>query len=138
MDSNQLLIGGDLAATWSDNSDTACSVLLSVNDQTVASGDSLLQAGTLTLRVADTAGNTQTAQIELTADNTPIFGLESLNALYMQVDQPVNLLSAITLGRGVTLVNVILEMGGERKVFADPSNFVPPIPGTCRLLFTVS
>ena len=139
---NQLLFDNEVAATWTDDFTANCKVELTFTPQgsskakTVASGDILSEAGTLTLTVTDEFGNSATAEIKLTA--VAVFGLENLQNKQLQVDQETNLLEGVTFAEGLTLAKVEAEQDGIRMVIANPNAFVPDYPGSVSIILTLT
>ena len=87
---SQLLIDGDVVASWSDKKTAKCKVAVLFNKKEVKDGDSLDEAGLLTITVTNDQGKSSTAEITLT--NDAIYGLENLKNAQMQVDQEIDLL----------------------------------------------
>ena len=103
---NELRFNGQAAASWTDDKTTECLASLSFiptggTVRELASGSIVSEAGTLTLRVSDDAGNKSTVDFPISAD--ALYGLESLSALSLQVDVETNLLQGITAAEGVRL-----------------------------------
>lgn len=86
-----LLIDGVKVASWSDKYTDVCKVTLMLNDKEIHSGDTVSEAGILTLTVTNNQGKSSTAEITLT--NDAVYGLENLKNASMQVDQGINLLN---------------------------------------------
>ena len=118
-----LLIEGDSVASWSDKYTAECKVVVKFNDKEVKSGDTLDEAGLLTITVTNNQEKSSTAEISIT--NIAIYGLENIKD--MQVDQEVNLLDLITLANGVELIKTQVEMDGKRSDI-DPSHYTPSYP----------
>ena len=66
---NQLYIGDNLVASWSDNKSTNCNVELSLNWKSITSWTTISEAWTLNIKVSDAAGNTKTADIKLSIES---------------------------------------------------------------------
>lgn len=118
-----LLIEGDSVASWSDKYTAECKVMVKFNDKEVKSGDTLDEAGLLTITVTNNQEKSSTAEISIT--NIAIYGLENLKD--MQVDQEVNLLDFITLANGVELIKTQVEIDAKRSDI-DPSHYTPSYP----------
>jgi hypothetical protein len=118
-----LLIEGDSVASWSDKYTAECKVVVKFNDKEVKSGDTLDEAGLLTITVTNNQEKSSTAEITIT--NIAIYGLENIKDL--QVDQEVNLLDLITLADGVELINTEIEIDSKRSSI-DPSHYTPSYP----------
>ena len=73
IEGNVLRIGGEDAASWSDDHDANCDVVLSFAEAgtkagtAISNGSTLDKAGTLTISVTDEAGNKAEKSITLTA-----------------------------------------------------------------------
>ena len=132
---SKLLLDEVEVANWTDKLTEKCKVSLSFNTKEVKSGDTLNEAGTLTITVTNEQEHSTKAEISLTCD--AIYGLESLKTLSLRINEEVNLLSGITLAEGVELVKTEIEMDGKRTTITDPSHFTPTNPGTCILIFTI-
>ena len=136
---SELRLNGQAAASWTDDKTRECLAILSFiptggTVRELASGSILSEAGTLTLRVSDEAGNKSTVDFSISAD--ALYGLESLSALSLQVDVETNLLQGITAAEGVRLEKVEIEISGERTIITDPAHFAPEYPATCRIILT--
>lgn len=127
-----LLIEGDSVASWSDKYTAECKVVVKFNDKEVKSGDTLDEAGLLTITVTNNQEKSSTAEISIT--NIAIYGLENIKDL--QVDQEVNLLDLITLANGVELINTEIEIDSKRSSI-DPSHYTPSYPWKCSIIFTL-
>lgn len=138
---NQLLFDDTVAASWTDDYSTAFSVELSLmvdgaSPKAIKPGDVLLDAGKLTLAVADEFQNKASGEITLTA--TAITGLENLQNLTLQVDQEVNLLQGLTIAEGLTLSKVEVEQDGVRSEIPNPQAYIPEFPGTINIILTLA
>lgn len=139
---NQLLFEDSVAATWTDDYSSTCSVELSFTaegetaSKSVKSGDVLTEAGTLALKVTDDFENKAAAEISLTA--IAVYGFENLSQLQLKVDQEADLLEELTFAECVTLGKVEVEADGERIAVSDASKYTPSYPGDCRIILTVS
>lgn len=131
---SQLLIDGDVVASWSDKKTAKCKVAVLFNKKEVKDGDSLDEAGLLTITVTNDQGKSSTAEITLT--NDAIYGLENLKNAQMQVDQEINLLNWLTLADGVDLVKTQVEIDAKRSDI-DPSHYTPSYPWKCNIIFTL-
>ena len=137
---SQLLFDEKAAASWKDDFSAECSVALlfkntAGTEAEVKDGDTLSEAGTLTLTVTDEAGNAASVEITLTA--VAIYGLEALQQLSLQVDQETDLLAGLTVAEGLTLDKVEIEADGNRSPVADPVRYTPEYPGKCSIIFTI-
>ena len=130
-----LLIYGDTVASWTGGFSQVTAVEMSLNGKGILPGDSLKEAGQLMLTVANERGRTASATVTLTSD--ALYGLESLRSTTLQVDQPTNLLSGITMAKGVELVRVEAEADGASTTIDDPTRYVPEYPGTMSIIFAV-
>lgn len=81
--------------------------------------------------MTDPSGNASNAEICLTAK--PVL----LRDFSLQVDQEVNLLDIIVLGKGVELIKIEIEKDGETTEIADLAHFIPQYPGTCNIIISV-
>lgn len=66
---NQLFIGDDLVASWKDDNSKTCKVSLSLNGNSIATGATLKEKGTLTVSVTDESGNSATTSLKLNVVN---------------------------------------------------------------------
>ncbi len=135
IEGNQLYFDDQVAATWKDDYSENCKVELTLEENTINSGDVLLEAGKLVISLSDDFQNKATAEITLLAD--AIYGLEGLQNLSLQVDKGVNLLQGITYADGVSLEKVEIEASGNRFVVTDPIHYVPDQTGTVAIIITV-
>lgn len=69
---NQLSLGDKIAASWTDNSEGTCTASLSLGGTPVSSGATLKESGNLLLKVTDEAGNSATATIILTKEDSGV------------------------------------------------------------------
>ncbi len=138
---NELKIGNDLAASWKDDKSASCTVSITLTPtggtaKTVNSGDKLSEEGKLQVKVSDEAGNSSTSEITLTA--IAVYGLENLQSKTLQIDQEVNILDGITFAEGLTLQKVEVEQDGQRSEIADATKYIPEVPGSISIIFTLS
>ena len=129
-----LLIYGDTVASWTGGFSQVTAVEMTLNGKGILPGDSLKEAGQLMLTVANERGRTASATVTLTSD--ALYGLESLRSSTLQVDQPTDLLSGITMAKGVELVKTEVEIDNKRNAI-DPTRYVPEYPGTMSIIFAV-
>ena len=139
---NQLLFNEDVAASWTDDYTTACTVELSLttgenaDPKPVKTGDILKDAGKLTITVADEFQNKSSGEITLTA--VAVYGLENLSQLQLKVDEEINLLQGLTIAEGLTLQKVEIVQDGVHTVIDNPNAFTPEYPGSINLILTVA
>ena len=131
---SQLLIGGEVVASWSDKHTDQCKVSLSFGGKEVKSGDKLSMAGILTLTV--TNNQEKSSQAEITLVNEAISGEATIDD--MQVGMAIDLLAHITFVNGATLVKTEIEQDSQRTEIYDPHNYIPEFPGMCSFIFTVT
>ena len=139
IDWNQLYIGDELVASWTDNKTKNCNVTLTLNWNTITSWTTINEAWTLTIKVSDAAGNNKSSDIKLnvTEDQECISWLENLQNLNMQVDQEVNLLNWISFINWAELVKTEIEIDWKKIEISDPNHYIPTNPWTCSIIFTV-
>ena len=135
VEENQLLFDDQVAATWKDDYSETCSVELNIAGKKINSGDILLDAGILTIKVADEFQNKSAAEISLTA--VAITGLENLQNLSLQIDQEVNLLQGLTITEGLTLQEVEMVQGNDHVQIENPKAFKPEYTGFIDIIFTL-
>ena len=131
---SQLLIGGEVVASWSDKHTDQCKVSLSFGGKEVKSGDKLSMAGILTLTV--TNNQEKSSQAEITLVNEANSGEATIDD--MQVGMAIDLLAHITFVNGATLVKTEIEQDSQRTEIYDPHNYIPEFPGMCSFIFTVT
>ena len=133
---NQLFCDESVAATWTDDYTETCTVEMSMSDGgIIKSGDTLSEAGTLEITVADEFQNKATAEIVLTVE--AIYGLDYLENLSMRVDEAVNLLEGITLAEGLTLKKIEYEKDGKIALVSEPESFTLEYPCTISIILTI-
>lgn len=139
IDWNQLYIGDELVASWTDNKTKNCNVTLTLNWNTITSWTTINEAWTLTIKVSDAAGNNKSSDIKLnvTEDQECISWLENLQNLNMQVDQEVNLLNWISFINWAELVKTEIGIDWKKIEISDPNHYIPTNPWTCSIIFTV-
>ena len=138
---NQLLFDDQVAATWADDYSETFTIELTLTPEsgqskTLKSGDNLLDAGKLTILVADDSNNKATAEITLTA--VAIYGLENLQDKTLQVDQETNLLEGLTLADGLTLKKVDVVQDGVRRTIENPQSISFEYPCSIDVILTVA
>ena len=138
---NQLLFDDTIAASWTDDYSIAFSVELSLlvdgaSPKAINSGDVLLEAGKLTLSVADEFQNKGTGDINLTA--IAVFGLEKLAGLQLQVDQDADLMNGLTIADDLTLQKVEIVQDGARTEVENPNAYTPEYPGSIDIILTLA
>ena len=133
---NKLYIWDKLVASRSDDKTANCNVSLTLNWKSITSWTILEENWTLSIKVSDWANNSKTATVKLQS-NSPIFWLESLKNLNMQVDQEIDLLKWITLWNWVELVKTEIEMDGQKVEISDPKHYTPAYPWTCSIILIV-
>lgn len=122
----QLLIGGELVASWSDKRTKQCKVGVTVNGSEVKNGDTVGEPGTLVLTVTNDQGKSTTA--EITLKNEAVYGLDNLSNASIQVDKEINLLDGITFAEGVESITLEIETDGKRTTIPDPNHYTPDYP----------
>lgn len=132
---SQLLIGGDVVASWTDETTQQCKVEMKCNDHAVNNGDTLDEEGILTLTVTNNDGNS--SSIRITLINTAVSTLPSFQTLTLQVDEEVDLMQHFIFSDVVTLIKTEVEMDGKRIEVPDPAHFTPEAPGSAVIVFTV-
>lgn len=130
--SGYLSINDEEVMAWSDRYTENCSVAVTFDGNTLSDGAVLSKAGTLTVTVTNRQGKSSVAEITLVSK--AITGMEALS---LQVDTEVDLISGVTLADGATVVKVEILQDGKQAVIADPTRFTPEYPGTCTLIYTV-
>ena len=131
---SQLLIGGEVVASWSDKHTDQCKASLSFGTQEVKNGDTLSMPGILTLTV--TNDQEKSSQAEITLINEAISGEATIDD--MQVGREIDLLAHITFVNGATLVKTEIEQDSQRTEINDPYHYTPEFPGMCSFIFTVT
>lgn len=130
--SGYLSINDEEVMAWSDRYTENCSVAVTFDGNTLSDEAVLSQAGTLTVTVTNRQGKSSVAEITLVSK--AITGMEALS---LQVDTEVDLISGVTLADGATVMKVEILQDGKQAVIADPTRFTPEYPGTCTLIYTV-
>lgn len=140
---SDLKIGDAQAASWKDETSQSCKVEITFtpaggSSKTITSGDKIAEAGKLTVKVTDDAGNSSSKEISLIS--VAVTGLEALKDSGFQVDSKTSLLEGVTITEGLTLVKTEITSGttGETVTIEDPANFIPELPGTASLTLTLS
>jgi len=92
---SDLKIGDAQAASWKDETSQSCKVEITFtpaggSSKTITSGEKIAEAGKLTVKVADDAGNSSGKEISLIS--VAVTGLEALKDSGFQVDSKANLL----------------------------------------------
>ena len=142
VDGSQLFLDDQMAASWKDDYSESLTVDIqyfpdnSTTGKAIESGETLFDAGILTIQVADEFQNKATAEITLTA--VAVYWLENLQGKTLQVDQEVNLLEGVTFAEGLTLQKVEIELGGVRSEIPDATKFIPEAPGPINIIFTLA
>ncbi|MBQ6761479.1 MAG: hypothetical protein IJP49_01885 [Bacteroidales bacterium] len=142
VEGDQLFFDDQVAASWKDDYSESLTVNVqyfpenSSTGKSIESGETLFDAGKLTIQVADEFQNKATAEITLTA--VAIYGLEILQGKTLQVDQEVNLLEGLTITEGLILKKVEVEENGTRDVVTEPKTYTPEYPGTINIILTLS
>ena len=135
-------IGDKTAATWKDDYSQHCEVSLSFipseesRKQSLESGSILSAPGILTICVSDAFDNASEAEITLYEQG--VYGLESLSAMNLRVDEEVDLLQGLSFPEGVSLSRVEIESAEQRLEVPDPAHFRPRYPGKVSIILTVS
>lgn len=80
---NNLIVGGQKAASWRDAVTANCAVTLTFTPEegsarAVQSGETITDAGILTITVTDEAGNTQSTSVKVNIiNNAPVIDLKT-------------------------------------------------------------
>ena len=132
---SQLLIDGDLVASWTDENTQQCKVAMKCNGRNVNNGDTLEEEGTLSLTVTNNDGNSTSKDITLI--NSAVSLKSTAISATFQVGQEINILDYFTFADGITLVKTVVEIDGKSFEVADPEHFIPERAGNASVTFTV-